>query len=155
MIKIDLKRKNKFTGNYEFEGNSYSKLIKSLAKVQARTKVRNIDFISASVIALTMATKLKEMLPGNEGIGAKITYVEGANKGAHIYRGIPMGTRLTVVKHTGYATVQVDRYYANGGYAHQFRIDLSQVKHPKQVMQDLTNRALRSYQKMNDVKIDL
>lgn len=154
MIKINLKHKNVFTGNYEFEGDSYIKLIKTLSKVQARTTVRNIDFVSADGIVKAMATKLKEMLPGNEGIGARITYVQGAGKIIQSYRGIPMGTRLIVTKHTGYATVQVDRYYANGAYGHKFRVDLSQVKRPKKVMQSLTSRALRSYQKMNDVKID-
>lgn len=154
MIKVNFEL-NKFTGNYEFADDSYSKLIKTLSKVQARTKVRNINFIDAGTIVLKMVGKLKEMLPGNEGIGAKITYVEGAGKSLQSYSGIPMGTRLIVTKHTGYATVQVDRYYANGAYAHNFKVDLSQVKRPEQVMQGLTNRALRYYQKKNDVKIYL
>lgn len=154
MIKVNFTR-NEFTGNYEFADDSYSKLIKALSKVQARTKVRNINFLEADAIVLKMVEKLIEMLPGNEGIGAKITYVKGTGKSIHGYSGIPMGTRLIVTKHTGYATVQVDRYYANGAYNHNFKLDLSQVKRPEQVMQGLTNRALRYYQKNNDVKIYL
>lgn len=147
MIKIDLHK-------VIFEKGSDEELKKVLAKVQARTKVREINYPDAYDHALTMVRKLNELLPGFEGIGAKITYIEGSGKFAQSYSGIPMGTRLTVTKHTGYATVQVDRYHANGAYAHKYNLDISQVKHPEKVMQSLQGRALRQYQKTINVKID-
>ena len=147
MIKIDLHK-------VIFEEGSDEELKKVLAKVQARTKVREITYPDAYEHVLTMARKLNKLLPGFEGIGAKITYIESFGKFTRSYRGIPMGTRLTVTKHSGYATVQVDRYHANGAYAHKYNLDISQVKHPEKVAQSLQGRALRQYQKTNDVKID-
>ena len=147
MIKINLK-------TVSYTKDSAEELKDTLAKVQARTKVREISYPDAYVKALDMVHKLNEMLPGFEGIGAKITYVEGSGKFAQSYSGIPMGTRLTVTKHTGYATVEIDRYHANGAYAHKYNLDISQVKHPEKVMQALASRALRQYQKTINTKID-
>lgn len=147
MIKINLK-------TVSYTKDSTQELKDTLAKVQARTKVREISYPDAYVKALDMAHKLNEMLPGFEGIGAKITYTEGSGKFAQSYSGIPMGTRLSVTKHTGYATVEIDRYHANGAYAHRYNLDISQVKHPEKVMQALANRALRQYQKTINTKID-
>lgn len=147
MIKINLK-------SVTYTKYSLEELKDTLAKVQARTKVREISYPDAYVKALDMAHKLNEMLPGFEGIGAKITYTEGSGKFAQSYSGIPMGTRLSVTKHTGYATVEIDRYHANGAYAHKYNLDISQVKHPEKVMQALANRALRQYQKTINTKID-
>ena len=148
MIKINLK-------TVTYTKYSIQELKYTLAKVQARTKVRKISYPDAYVKALDMTHKLNEMLPGFEGIGAKIIYVEGSGKFAQSYSGIPMGTRLVVTKHTGYATVEIDRYHANGAYAHTYNLDISQVKHPEKVMQALVTRALRQYQKAIDTKIDL
>lgn len=147
MIKINLK-------TVSYTKDSAEELKDTLAKVQARTKVREISYADAYVKGLDMVHKLNEMLPGFEGIGAKITYVEGSGKFAQTYSGIPMGTRLTVTKHTGYATVEIDRYHANGAYAHKYNLDISQVKHPEKIMQSLANRALRQYQKTINTKID-
>lgn len=147
MIKINLK-------TVSYTKDSVEELKETLAKVQARTKVREISYPDAYVKALDMTRKINEMLPGFEGIGAKITYVEGSGKFAQSYSGIPMGTRLSVTKHTGYATVEIDRYHANGAYAHKYNLDTSQVKHPEKAMQSLANRALRQYQKTINTKID-
>lgn len=147
MIRINLK-------TVSYTKDSAEELKDTLAKVQARTKVRNISYSNAYIKALDMVHKLNEMLPGFEAIGAKITYVEGSGKFTQTYSGIPMGTRLCVTKHTGYATVEIDRYHANGAYAHKYNLDISQVKHPEKTMQSLSNRALRQYQKAINTKID-
>lgn len=147
MIKINLK-------TVSYTKDSIQELKDTLAKVQARTSVREISYPDAYVKGLDMVHKLNKMLPGFEGIGAKIAYIEGSGKFARNYSGIPMGTRLTVTKHTGYATVEIDRYHANGAYAHAYTLDISHVKHPEKVMRSLASRALKHYQQTINTKID-
>lgn len=147
MIKINLE-------TVRFEQGSDEEFAKKLAKVQARTKVRNISYEDACITCYDMVRYLQEILPGTNGVGAKTTHIVSSYN-IDQYRGIPMGTRITIVKHTKYAEVCLDRYPANGQQSFKFDLDISNCLNQEKVKEFILKRALRYYELINGTKIVL
>ena len=148
MIKINLE-------TVRFEKDSAKEFAEKLDKVQARTQVRMISYEDACIKCYDMVHYLNEILPSNQGIGATLTYIVGACGFSSSYRGIPMGTRIVVVKHTSYAEVKLDRYYTNGQHSHEFSLDISNCSNEEKVKNQILSRALRYYENANRTKINL
>lgn len=146
MIKINLVTKS-------FSQGSEKELAKKLDKIQELGQAIDYDLVH-EVIA-NMAGHLHDILPDDEGVGAKMTCAVRYNSALDKSTSVPVGAKMTVVKHKGFVEANVSPYY--GGYKQSYDgdLDISKCLNPEKIKESILGRALRWYENATSTKINL